>query len=98
MSKPKRDDWHKPRSNGQRLTADEIKKLQVAFRTGRRPDDIARELQCSSRVASKYYAQFRGKPHRVDKSEPEYRRLIHVPKTVQAPVPQSRFYKSSFEI
>lgn len=54
----KTDDWEKPRSNGTHLTAAEILRIREAYLANRPSHDIARELQCSSRVASKYYGLF----------------------------------------
>jgi hypothetical protein len=98
--KIKKDDWAKPRSKGQHLTKEEIARIRVAFNCGRRPDDIARELKCSSRITNKYYAMFRDTPHQVSmpKPKPKYREMILAPKPVQQTNPQSRFYKSNFEI
>lgn len=59
MTQPRKDDWHKPRTKGQHLTADEIAQIKAAYIAGHRPEYAARELQCSSRVVMKYYAQFR---------------------------------------
>lgn len=85
-----RDDWEKPRSTNQHLTQAEIAKLRVAFNCGRKPRDIARELQCSTRVAAKYFARFRG--------DLSYRRSM--PEMVERPAvrTQARFYKSNFEL
>lgn len=87
-----KDDWEKPRSKGDHLKAHEIAQIRVAFRCGRKPRDIARELKCSSRVAAKYFAVFRGGATRRERA----------PKMViQAeprPVTQGRFYKSNFEL
>lgn len=89
---PIKDNWSKPRSNGNHLTQAEIGKLRVAFNCGREPRDIARELQCSSRVAQKYFGQFRG--------DGAYRRHKPEPRMVEpSPAPvQPRFYKSNFEL
>lgn len=91
------DNWEKPRSRNEHLTQAEIARIRVAFNCGLHPRDIARELQCSSRVAMKYYAQFRGKPHQVTKRpRTKYREIIPAP--APKPVPHSRFYKSNFEL
>lgn len=94
----KKDDWEKPRGRGMHLTETDIKALRVSFNCGVNYFDAARDLKCSSRIASKYYATFRGNPHQVGK--PKYRRMIHQPKPVPAApaAPQSRFYKSNFEL
>jgi hypothetical protein len=90
-----RDDWEKPRGPGTKLTAAEISRLKVAFNTNTHSRDIARELQCSSRIANKYYAMFRG-------YTPVVRRVR--PKVVVRPAPEpklerkSRFYTSNFEL
>jgi hypothetical protein len=91
-----RDDWEKPRSKGQKLTVDEVAKIRAGFNAGRKHRDIARELQCSSRVTAKYYGFYR--------DEAKYRRAIEVvekPKPVRVssvPVGNPRFYSSNFEI
>lgn len=53
-----KDDWEKPRSKGQHLTAEEIQLLKSLFKTGHSGREAARTLKCSSRVASKYYSFF----------------------------------------
>lgn len=87
-----KDNWEKPRGKANHLTPAEIAKIKVAFNSGRRLEDIARELQCSSRTAARYYAHFRGNPHQ--KSEPERR---PAPRKPSAPT-TGRFYKSNFEL
>ncbi len=90
-----RDDWSKPRSEGNKLTQAEIAQIRVAFNCGRRPSDIARELQCSSRTAAKYYAIFRGGPARTGRPSLETKReLAPERKTVS----RARFYTSTFEL
>lgn len=54
-----RDDWAKPRSHGQHLTEAEKKRLEELFRAGEKYEYAARELKCSSRVASKYFSFFK---------------------------------------
>lgn len=89
----KRDDWEKPRAKGVHLTPAEISKIRVAFNTGRHPSDIARELQCSSRIANKYYAQFRGY------AVPRGRlRTVVVRPPEPKPAARARFYTSTFEL
>lgn len=85
-----KDDWDKPRTQGNHLTLPEIARLRVAFNCGRKPRDAARELSCSSRVAAKYFSQFRG--------DTKYR--APVPEMqILAPRPaKPRFYKSNFEL
>ena len=56
------DDWHKPRGHHEHLTDEEKAKIRAAFDAGRKPSDIARELQCSTRVAAGYFAKFRAPP------------------------------------
>lgn len=80
----KRDDWEKPRSHGQRLTADEIKFLEDCYRRRIPSRDAARKLQCSSRNASKYYGLFEASG--MVKSKP-----------TKPAAPAPRFYKSNFE-
>jgi hypothetical protein len=87
-----RDDWEKPRSKGQHLTEAEIAQIRVAFRCGRKPEDIARELKCSSRVAAKYFAQFRGNGRHISP------KIIIRPRPQPAVAAKSRFYKSNFEL
>jgi hypothetical protein len=91
----KKDDWEKPRGNGTRLTKDEIGRLRILFNCGLNYLEAARDLKCSSRVASKYYAIWRGKPHEVGK--PKYRHRTKPVPAAPAPM-QSRFYKSNFEL
>lgn len=54
----KRDDWEKPRGKGDRLTVAEIEFMRQGYIAGRISRDGARDLKCSSRVASKYYSLF----------------------------------------
>ncbi|HEY8751630.1 MAG TPA: hypothetical protein VIM11_26850 [Tepidisphaeraceae bacterium] len=92
-----KDDWKKPRSNGTALTDAEIRSVRVAFDQGRLSRDIARELKCSTRAVTRYYAIFRGTPQKLGR--PKYRDLMHAPKSAPSPTAaQSRFYKSNFEI
>lgn len=80
------DDWEKPRSKGQHLTDSEIGQLKAAFKAGRTSRDIARELQCSSRIASKYYGYFEAEGA---KREPSPRTTPSLP---------NRHYRSSFDL
>jgi hypothetical protein len=101
MPKHLKDDWDKPRTQGNHLTDDEIKKLRVAYTTGRHPSDIARELQCSSRVANKYYAMFRGNSPVSRVRRPRdavVARAVAASTPQPAPQPKSRFYTSNFEL
>lgn len=88
-----KDDWEKPRGKGNHLTAAEIAQIRVAFNCGRRPADIARELKCSSRVAAKYFAQFRGVPHKKSQRQRQPRPIDRSGQPVRA-----RFYTSNFEL
>lgn len=55
------DDWVKPRSHATHLTREEIEFLRRAWVAGISGRAAARQIQCSSRVANKYYAQFEGR-------------------------------------
>jgi hypothetical protein len=88
-----KDDWEKPRTKGMKLNAAEIARLRVAFNTRTHPRDIARELKCSSRVTSKYYAMFRGRPHQRH-AKPKIVAPVREPKPLVTP----RFYTSNFEL
>jgi len=92
----KPDDWHKPRGPGLKLTPAEIQRIRVAFNCGRPARDIARELQCSLRIANKYYGIFRGpKP----KAEKIVREKPQQEQPQKRPMPaKSRFYTSTFEL
>ncbi len=83
--------WEKPRSKTDWLTEGEIGLLRAAFDAGRTSCDAADDVNCSTRVASKYYSRFRGGPLAVGRPKV-------VPQPVQAPVRPSRFYKSNFEL
>lgn len=89
-----RDDWDKPRTHGMKLTAAEIQRIRVAFNIGIHAREIARELQCSSRVANKYYGQFRGYKRPTPHEKPK---ITERPKSPR-PVGKSRFYTSNFEL
>ena len=52
------DDWEKPRSHGTRLTEAEIQFMREGYLSSRLYRDVARDLKCSSRIASKYYSLF----------------------------------------
>lgn len=95
LNMPSKEDWER-RSQGRHLNEEEIARLCAAFAAGRCSLDIARELECSSRSANKYYAIFRGTPQK--NGRPDYRKPI--PRIVATPRPESksRFYKSNFEI
>jgi hypothetical protein len=80
-----KDDWHKPRTQGNHLTADEIELIRAAFKAGRKPSVIARELKCASRTVSKYYQQFR-------------RGDVPVVKRFRPAIQNRRFHTSDFEI
>ena len=84
-----RDVWEKPRSKTDWLTENEISLLRKAFDAGRTACDAADDVNCSTRVACKYYSRFRGGPLAIGRP---------VSQPVQAPVRPSRFYKSNFEI
>lgn len=82
-----KDDWEKPRSKGQHLTADEIALIRRGYLTNRFYRDIARELKCSSRVVSKYYGLFQAEGLRKGRDlEPKKK------------VGEGRFYKSTFSL
>lgn len=89
-------DWRATRTQGERLSDEEIERMRKAFETGRKTEDIAHELRCSGRVANKYYALFRGVPQKRERTSPRHR-LIPDPRS-PAPKQKSRFYKSNFEI
>jgi hypothetical protein len=84
-----RDDWEKTRTTNTHLTGAEIAQLRTAFNCGRKPRDIARELKCSSRIAAKYFAQFRCS---------SYRRPVPDTSIRSVAVSGPRFYKSNFEL
>jgi len=78
-----RDEWKKPRSHGQHLTEGELAEIKRAFLASEKIRDVARRLQCSSRVVTKYYGLLRAQGT--------------VPVGPKKPLPD-RFYKSSFEL
>jgi hypothetical protein len=82
-----RDDWEKPRTKGQHLTEAEIAEIKRAYLAGERSRDVARRLQCSSRVASKYFGFFRAEGC-VPTMKPTAKKIT---------LPD-RFYKSDFEV
>ena len=83
MTAQQKDDWQKPRAKWQHLTEAEIARIRIAYQQRRKNRDIARELQCSTRVVQKYYAQF------ADQGIPQQRE----------PAPaRPRFYKGNFEL
>jgi hypothetical protein len=86
-----RDDWIKTRSRGNHLTEAEKVFIKEQFVRGRRSRDVARELQCSSRIVSKYYGFFRAQ------GVPIGARRAPAPEANPLP-PRSRFYRSSFEL
>jgi hypothetical protein len=81
--------WPKPRSRRDFLTEGEIGTLRQSFCEGRKADDAAGEVNCSTRVVTKYYAKFRGGP--LARGRPRN----PPPLTTVRP---SRFYKSNFEL
>ena len=80
-----KDDWEKPRSRGTHFTDAEKVRLREAFDAGIPAREIARELQCSSRIAAGYYAQFACAGVLARTLQPKRR-------------PVSRFYKTDFEL
>lgn len=94
------DNWDKPRTRGDHLTAEEVGQLRRHFNVGLDPYDAARELQCSSRTAYRYYGQFRGDAP--TRQRDKKARLAMVAKRVEPkPVPSpmvGRFYKGSFDL
>jgi hypothetical protein len=96
---PKRDDWEKPRARNHWLTEHEIARLRHAYDLGFKPTDAAREIQCSSRIAYKYFAVFRGKPLAQRQGKKHLllqRKMAEQPSPPAAP--KSRFHKGNFEI
>lgn len=81
-----RDDWEKPRSKGQHLTADEIAFIKAEYRNRTPIRTVARHLKCSSRVVSKYFGLFRAEGVR------------GVPFNPASQTQASRFYKTNFEV
>lgn len=86
------EDWHKPRSHGNRLTAEEIESLRRSYFAGEPYSAAARKLACSSRTACKYYRMWRA-----DAGLPA-RRKARPQTTTEKPSRPSRFYKSNFEL
>ena len=82
----KKDDWEKPRSKGQHLSAAEIDVLRESYRKGRHYSAAARELKCSSRIACKYYGFFKAEGIKKGEQPSDPSEIA------------SRFYRSSFEI
>lgn len=85
MAQP-RDDWEKPRSKGQHLTADEIEFIKAEYHKRSPIRSVARHLKCSSRVVSKYFGLFRAEGVR------------GLPFNPAAQPQANRFYKSNFEV
>jgi hypothetical protein len=86
-----KDDWDKPRSKGNHLTEAEIGQLRDAYRAGKHSRIAARDIQCSSRIAYKYYEFFR--------SEGVSKKPDPAPNAIRSiAVTTSRFYKSNFEV
>lgn len=84
MSAQRKDDWPKPRATWQYLTEAEIARIRLAFQQRRKNRDVARELQCSTRVVQKYYAQFANQG---------------IPQQCELPgAAPSRFYRGNFEL
>lgn len=81
-----KDSWDKPRNQGQHFTDDEIAQIKIAYQTRRKPNDIARELKCSSRNVAKYYRQFREQGVGQAQERPFN------------PSRDGRYYKSNFEL
>lgn len=54
-----KDDWDKPRTNGDKLTQAEIEFIWKSRREGKKIVDIARELKCASRTVKKYSGAMR---------------------------------------
>ncbi|MBV5269022.1 MAG: hypothetical protein JZU55_02725 [Afipia sp.] len=84
----RRDDWEKPRSKGQHLTATEIAFIKSEFLNGTKAHDTARALKCSSRIVSKYYGFF------VAEGCVSGNRAPFDPAKARS----DRFYKSNFEL
>jgi hypothetical protein len=96
----KKDDWAKPRGVNGHFSPDEIALVRRYFDEERPVRAVARELQCSSRVIQKYYAQFRGhvRQHR-RVARPSRAGLDSKPAPAAPVTPRpSRFYKSDFEL
>jgi hypothetical protein len=81
-----RDDWEKPRSKGQHLTADEIAFIKSEYRNRSPIRSVARALKCSSRVVSKYFGLFKAEGVRGVPFDPALQPTA------------SRFYRSNFEV
>lgn len=84
----RQDDWEKPRSKGQHLTAKEVAFIKAEFLKGTKAYDTARALKCSSRVVSKYYGFF------VAEGCAPGNRGPFDPSKARA----ERFYKSNFDL
>lgn len=79
----RRDDWHKPRTKGQFLTAREVAFVREEYAARTPARDVARELRCATRSIKAHYTKFKRAGIR----------------RVGDPVPVAdRFYKSSFEV
>lgn len=48
------------RKQGYHFTPEEIARIRAAFDTGVFPEDIASDLECSTRIINTYYRKFRG--------------------------------------
>jgi hypothetical protein len=81
------------RGNGNHLKYNEIEKLRRAFNEGVRTDDAAAMVNCSTRIATKYYARFRGgTPFKVGRPK------ISASGPAKRPPLPSRFYQGNFEL
>jgi len=79
------DDWKYKRTRQQHFTESEIALIRTAYKRGRKPKAVARELECSTRVIQTHYANLLmgiGTPVRAR------------PKANKA----SRFYRSNFDL
>jgi FixJ family two-component response regulator len=83
------DDWSIKRHHGQHFTDAEREVIRKGFFDGRPAKDVARELQCSTRVIHTHYGLYRCETpvrHRTPAQKPKKRTAS-----------ESRFYRSNFE-
>lgn len=89
-----KDDWPCIRNKGRHFTAAELELITKRFRDGVKPQDVARELQCSSRNIYIRFAQLRG----VAPGRNYFRAATELERPKNPPANrEARLYKSNFE-
>ena len=97
------DDWEKPRTRRDHLSAEEMLQLEQMFKAGKTPRDAARAIKCSSRTAYRHFEIFRGEAREQARRRKVRMAIALTQHTMRIPSKATpsqagRFYKGNFDL